>query len=222
MPLPGGGGGAQSTYLSLTHQQVTKKSWRDDPIGIGVSTRSHGPRRIQSEFDFLSASAFHTLEIRQSVHGIDFQTWLPLPISRGHWRQVSAGKKTEDGRWRHVSYGKKEEDDAVARALKDIRAGAGLGGAGDGLADVVVAFMNDVVVQLNESLQNGVGDGRTGYRSRREGGKSKSTLRHASEKAVEAYFQLFHLLVCMAVDDPQIVQKADNTIKKFLNGKTSK
>lgn len=162
-------------------------------IGVGFEARGKG-NNIQSEFEYLSASAFQDLKIRHSIHGIKFETWLPLPISLGHWRKVAA-----------IGSGKSD----VMSALKDIQRRAGIHGDP---ADVIISFMNDVVVQLNEVLQDTGSDGIS----------KKSTLRHASEKAIEAYFQLFHLLVCLAVDDPRIVRKANDTIKDFLKGKTSK
>ncbi|KAJ8062101.1 hypothetical protein OCU04_009875 [Sclerotinia nivalis] len=50
----------------------------------------------------------------------------------------------------------------------------------------------------------------------------QSTLTHASEKAIESYFHLFHLLICLAIDDPSIVESANDLIHKFINGGTSK
>jgi hypothetical protein len=67
-----------------------------------------------------------------------------------------------------------------------------------------------------------------------------STLTHASEKAKESVFHLFHLLLCLAAEEPQAVKDTDNAqkafvsassqivedanqaLKAFLNGATSK
>lgn len=191
--------------------QATKKSWRDGKMGIGVNVNQSGRamiKPIQSEFEYLSADAYQNLGIRTSIHGIAFQTWLPLPISQGHWNQVS---KRSDGNPGH---------NTVYDVLKVIKDHAGVKG---GPADVVMAFMNDVVVQLNDDLQHITRDEPgTGYNPGQNGDSRKSTLRHASEKAIEAYFQLFHLLACLAVDNPKIVTKANDKIKKFLGGQTSK
>lgn len=52
--------------------------------------------------------------------------------------------------------------------------------------------------------------------------ETKSTLLHASEKAIESYFHLYHLLLCLAVEDPSIVTDANETIKRFVAGQRDK
>ncbi|KAJ8132393.1 hypothetical protein O1611_g1228 [Lasiodiplodia mahajangana] len=73
-------------------------------------------------------------------------------------------------------------------------------------AQVIITFMNDIVVQFSQTT-NKIG---------------KSTLIHASDKAMESYFHLFHLLVCLATDDPSIVQQANKLLKNWEDGKRSK
>ncbi|KAI0425083.1 hypothetical protein F5Y09DRAFT_335254 [Xylaria sp. FL1042] len=78
-------------------------------------------------------------------------------------------------------------------------------------AYVLFTFMNDIVVRLNESnekIDRGV--------------FKKSTLRHASEKAIDSYFHLFHLLVCLATEDPKMVQQANKLLRDFEDGRRSK
>ena len=70
--------------------------------------------------------------------------------------------------------------------------------------------MSDVVVKLSTEAE------------REWWNPVKSTLRHASEKAIESYFSLFHLLVCLAVSNPQIVRDANREVLRFLNGQSSK
>lgn len=76
-------------------------------------------------------------------------------------------------------------------------------------SEVLYRFMNDVVVKLNKEVDNATTN-------------SRSTLKHASEKAIESYFHLFHLLLCLVNNDPGIVNSANNQITAFLNGATSK
>ena len=78
------------------------------------------------------------------------------------------------------------------------------------IADVMYTFMNDIVVRLNQVA--------TDWRHEDE----RSTLRHASEKAIESYFHLFHLLVCLAMEDLTIVQSANRLLMNFISGKRSK
>ena len=74
------------------------------------------------------------------------------------------------------------------------------------IINVVHAFMNDVVVKLSNNARHG----------------SRSTLIHASEKAVASYFALFQLLVCMCVEDPSIMVSAHQMVDDFVDGKHHK
>ncbi|KAI0190380.1 hypothetical protein EV127DRAFT_365106 [Xylaria flabelliformis] len=78
-------------------------------------------------------------------------------------------------------------------------------------AHVLFTWMNDVVVRLNLDAEK--------FNSE---GSKKSTLRHASEKAINSYFHLFHMLVCWATEDPGIVQQANQLLRDFQDGKRSK
>jgi hypothetical protein len=50
----------------------------------------------------------------------------------------------------------------------------------------------------------------------------KSSLMHASEKAMESYFHLFHLLLCLATEDPTLVKAANKMLSDFAGGADSK
>ncbi|KAI1120083.1 hypothetical protein F5Y10DRAFT_283576 [Nemania abortiva] len=78
-------------------------------------------------------------------------------------------------------------------------------------AHVLFTFMNDIVVRLNQTTEKMEKDG-----------LEKSTLNHASEKAIESYFHLFHMLVCLATEDPGISQQANKLLRDWEDGKTSK
>ncbi len=66
------------------------------------------------------------------------------------------------------------------QSLADIRSHAFLDG---GNSMVLFAFMNSIVVRLNQDLEKLNSSGREELAFGR-----KSTLRHASEKAIESYF----------------------------------
>ncbi|KAI0449864.1 hypothetical protein F5B21DRAFT_30053 [Xylaria acuta] len=72
-------------------------------------------------------------------------------------------------------------------------------------------WMNDIVVRLNQDAE----------KFDTEDSK-KSTLRHASEKAINSYFHIFHMLLCWATEDPAIVQQANKLLRDFQDGKRSK
>ncbi|KAH8648410.1 hypothetical protein BX600DRAFT_517801 [Xylariales sp. PMI_506] len=175
---------------------VLKKTYREVRLGVGIS-HSH-TAGLGSEFDLLSDEAFSQLSVRRSIHGVPFQRWLPLPLSLRHWDLV--------------------RDDAE-RALDSLR--PSLKVSDPARADVLYSFMTDVVVKLNMVEID--------HRRRRKGSygddgdaASRSTLRHASEKAIESYFHLFHLLVCLATESPDVVRHANRLIANFAAGRRSK
>ncbi|KAH7029545.1 uncharacterized protein B0I36DRAFT_231534, partial [Microdochium trichocladiopsis] len=166
-----------------------KQTYKELHLGVGVSVTKG---RISSEFDLLSGVAVSQLQIRSSVHNIPFSSWLPLPISWKHWRQVRG--------------------DPVP-ALTSIK-GELRGAENAPVVTVLYHFMSDIVVRLNE-----VADVRA---TTERGTRVQSTLTHASEKAIESYFHLFHILVCMACEDPSIVEAANKLLNGFAQGRRSK
>lgn len=77
--------------------------------------------------------------------------------------------------------------------------------------DVLYTFMNSIVVQFSNDSER-----------LRDQSDARSTLTHASEKAVESYFTLFHLLLCLATENDQIVRDANRMVARFLSGPRSK
>jgi len=75
-------------------------------------------------------------------------------------------------------------------------------------AAVIYDFMTDVVVKLSDSTT----------RSQDQ----KTTLKHASEKAIESYFHLFHILLCLVGRDESVVGNANTMLGNFVAGQTSK
>lgn len=165
-------------------------------LGVGVSVVIKGRLgTIQSEFDLISRQAVNEHGVRRSIHHIPFQTWLPLPISHSHWRRVQS---------------------QVPRSLSAIASAAKL----DDPDLALYGFMTDIVVRLNLDLE-----GQEANRiARQDDWGGRSTLRHASEKVIESYFHLFHLLLCHATSPSGqgLVPAANRMIHSFMAGKTSK
>ncbi|KAK4449621.1 SUMO-conjugating enzyme ubc9 [Podospora aff. communis PSN243] len=169
---------------------VLKENHLKQKLGVGVDVVGKGRQgTLQSEFDLLSHTAFANHKVRNSIHNIPFQHWLPLPISHGHWERVRA-----------------QAEMSLARIAQDARISSS--------TMVLYAFMNDVIVRLNADLEP-KGDNCDCH-------AHKSTLRHASEKAIESYFHLFHLLLCIATAKPEVVREANQMIASFMAGKRSK
>ncbi|KAI2462933.1 hypothetical protein F4781DRAFT_157150 [Annulohypoxylon bovei var. microspora] len=122
-------------------------------------------------------------------------------ISFGQWLPLPISHQ----HWRRVKEDVKEVLSAMKLQIKSVGTFGG--------AQVIFTFMNDVVVRLNQVAEHKADDS---YDS------LKSNLRHASEKAIDSYFHLFHLLVCLATDDPTLVEHANSLLRNFMNGKQSK
>ncbi|XWW97303.1 hypothetical protein V2A60_005285 [Cordyceps javanica] len=224
---------------------TTKYGYKQANLGVGIAftPAGHVPR-VDSEFDLVSHDAYEKLRVRRSVHGIPYQYWLPLPLARGHWLRV----RDQAGVTLCLIAQRVVVVAAAAAANKPGRGPSGPGGAATAVA-ALFSFMNDIVVRLNldlEDRQGSSGRGRGGRRRRRrrslfddddddsgggwrheDGGnrhEEKSTLRHASEKAIESYFHLFHLLVCLATGPGgvAVVAEANTMIRSFLRGRRGK
>ncbi|CAO1597003.1 hypothetical protein XANCAGTX0491_000833 [Xanthoria calcicola] len=162
-----------------------KEHFQDSKLGIGVNVGNQGKeKKLSSEFDLLSHRAFHQHKIRRSIHGLRFEHWLPLPISRRHFGTVKA------------------------ETLQSLDTLASAGNFADASHFSVLShFLNDIVVSFSEEAERS---------------NPSSTLTHASEKAVESYFAIYHLLFYLAADNPSMVRKANHKIFHFLSGQTSK
>jgi ubiquitin-protein ligase len=169
-----------------------KKSFMEAKLGVGVAVNTISRRPIfRSEFDLLSQEAFYQHNIRRSIQGVEFDKWLPLPLSRRHWSRVKTNAVAcVQGIHSHANMESKKPKDYV---------------------DVLYYFMNNIVVQFSADAEKGY------HRP-----DARSTLSHASEKAVEAYFGLYHLLLCLATEDIAIVTGANCTISRFIAGPRSK
>ncbi|GAB7333487.1 hypothetical protein MBLNU13_g05078t1 [Cladosporium sp. NU13] len=173
-----------------------KEGFKQCSLGVGIGANG---RKLQSEFDYISKDAFQKLGVRTSVQGVPFGYWLPLPFSESHWKRVR---------------------DEARVSLETIGKAAGISGPSE---SVLYAIMNDVTVKLCEATISGENGASNGRRSRWSNSMSlKSTLTHASEKAVESYYQLYHLLVTLATDNPDIAAESSRRIKAFMDGDRSK
>jgi hypothetical protein len=140
-----------------------KRSFMDTKLGIGVSIEGGRRPVFRSEFDLLSEEGFLAHGVRNSIQGVRFDEWLPLPLSHRHWNQVKS---------------------AVPIYLQDIHTFTKIPKHGPGYVDVLYNFMNNIVVQFSADEEK-----------RHNRPDARSTLSHISEKAVEAYFSLFHLML---------------------------
>jgi hypothetical protein len=119
-------------------------------------------------------------------------------LSFEHWLPLPINRR----HWRSVRVD-------VDASLTKLAQGAGVT-SGEANVRVLYSFMNDVVVKLSNEFNANWGD------------ILKSTLTHASEKAVESYFSTFHLLLCIATENDRVVRDANRHLLRFIGGATSK
>lgn len=167
-----------------------KKSYMNTKLGIGISITGGSKPVLRSEFDLLSQEAFFQHDLRRSVQGVEFDKWLPLPLSRRHWSLVKT---------------------TATACLRSIHSHANMRSNQPEDVDVLYYLMNNVVVQFSTDAEKDF---------RRT--DKRSTLNHASEKAVEAYFSCFHLLLCLATNNAAVVVAANKMVKRFLAGPRTK
>ena len=170
-----------------------KESFRNAQLGVGVNVVQRGRvGTLESEFDILSLQAFKEFHIRRSVQGLPFKHWLPLPISPRHYESVKDLVNASA-----IRIGEEAKLDPPTPV------------------NAIYHFMNDVVVKLSQEASKSIERRSYGYSE-----TPQSTLKHASEKAIESYFHLFHILLCLAT--PAVVRSANRTLQAFLSGQTSK
>ncbi|KAF2653678.1 hypothetical protein K491DRAFT_581127, partial [Lophiostoma macrostomum CBS 122681] len=169
-----------------------KKSHLVTQLGIGVSVTGGNRPIFRSEFDLLSDEAYNSFGIRKSIQGVEFGAWLPLPLSHGHWYKVRQ---------------------QAGAALTELHRMAQMRNRDQ--VEVLYHFMNNIVVQFSSEADRS-------FNRPADQPDARSTLTHASEKAVESYFALFHLLLCIATEDSAIIASANRMVSRFIAGPRSK
>ena len=170
----------------------TKKSFFEAKLGVGVAISGSNKKPV-------FRSEFDLL----SQHAF-FQNQINRSIQgvKFHkWLPVPLNRR----HWRLVKT-------AVGPCLTAIQTAAGMDTRKTDAVDVLYCFMNSVVVHFSTDYQ----------RSASKTKDRRSTLNSVSDKAIEAYFSLFHLLLCLATEDPSVVVRAKETIARFLTGPRTK
>lgn len=214
------------------HCFALKKIYKQADLGVGIAfTLARLVPRIDSEFDLVSLEVYLKPRVLRSVHGIPYNLWLPLPLSHRHWARVQG-----EAGWtlRHIARHLTNPGDVCGRPpyLRVSTAKV-----------VFFFFMSDIVVRLNLDLERQQDSSGCRRRQRRlrypdenseteeekeeeeedwlPSNERRRTLRRASEKAIESYFQLLHLLLCLATgpDGEDIVAEANEMIRSFLGGR---
>ncbi|RDB17872.1 hypothetical protein Hypma_000711 [Hypsizygus marmoreus] len=184
-----------------------RTSLQDSILGIGVAF-DPTPRTLSSDFDWLSLEAFTTHHVRRSIQKREFQYFLPLAFSLPHF------ERAREEIWACLAV----LDEAVRDAEKAIIQRTGRTSTRQiaspqqphQTVEVIYKMMNNIVVSLMKSCDDVLGSTSPHSRS------GKSTLLHASEKAVISYCHLFHLLLCLSRSTPAIFRDATDRLRRFI------
>lgn len=172
---------------------VLKKSFLATNLGIGISLHSSsGGKRAVFRSEFDLLSASAFTQFRVR------KSIQGVPFT--HWLPLPLSQR----HWNAV-----RRDAALS--LEKLHAAARLEGSQP--VDVLFHFMTTIVVQFSADADRP---------SNAHAADARSTLTHASEKAVDSYFALFHLLLCLATEDPVLITSANRTVVRFLAGPRGK
>lgn len=184
------------------HCFFLRTSLNESVLGIGLAY-SKGPRKLSSDFDWLSEEAFTSFAVRKSIQKRSFELFLPLAFSRPHFTRV------EPRIWARLA----EIERTIRQA--DIASASKKGrtptlpilppALRHNLVGPIYKMMNNIVVALMQSCDDVL---------RRKG--FPGTLLYASERAVTSYCLLFHLLVSLSRTTPMIFGVASGRIQRFF------
>jgi len=178
-------------------------------LGIGIHLDPY-KKELQSAFDWISMEAVDQFKACKSTDQSSFEYFLPLAFSQPHYQRAKRHI------WERLVKIHKETSYQGYRAPEYTRGNRKLASMSPTLSpesasiQVIYKLMNNTVVQFMRSTE-GLYD---------NGSKSASTqvaLLRASEKSVTAYCQLFHLLLCLVRDRPEIRQAAFVSVKYFFD-----
>lgn len=200
--------------LEVEHILTAARAWD----GFGRVARQYNVIRTRELQCFTLKQGFRELElgIGVQVQGRDIASEFDL-ISREAYKTLAVRTSIHglpftfwlplplaENHWTRVRKQAQRDISLIARA-------ASINGPTE---NAIYAFMNDVVVRLSIEAARLAANA---YRD-----PLKSSLTHASEKAIESYFHLFHLLLCLACDKPEIARNANTLIANFVAGQRSK
>lgn len=163
----------------------SKRSFMEVKLGIGVHL---GGGRKQGSF----TSEFDLLS-QEAFNKCNIRKSVQ-GLRFQHWMPLPISRR----HWNLV----RDDTDVVLTALAR---GARLGSR-ETKSNVLYHFMNDVVVKFSRTAKDCFESGYT---------QPTSSLTHPAEKAIESYFALFHLLLCLVVEDKKIVEDAHWMLEQF-------
>ncbi|KAJ3163496.1 hypothetical protein HDU86_000075 [Geranomyces michiganensis] len=163
--------------------------FKDEILGIGISKTGTGRQtKITSGFELLSYKAFREYRVREGPWGEEISAFLPLVLNGPHFANAQS----------------MIEDQLMALAGRN---------EGRGIFDpavvvqVLAKWMNQMVVDLMKNV---------GGEETKPGSTATKTVLHASEKALNGYCTLLHLLLTFARRYRTITEVAHQQVHRFL------
>ncbi|KAH0609310.1 uncharacterized protein H6S33_012796 [Morchella sextelata] len=172
-------------------------------LGVGVHI-DEKTGMLESSFDWLSMDAFEKFKVRKSVDKKEFEFFLPLGFSPAHFDRAYSSKKLFE--YIDLIDAKNTKKRGVSGPGNTLFA---LNGA-ERRMNVLYRFCNSIVVSLMRATDELYSGGAVG-----DEGKAGKTLLFASEKACIGYLQIYHLLLCIMRQEPELRKRAVERIKAF-------
>ncbi|KAJ3152895.1 hypothetical protein HDU89_001102 [Geranomyces variabilis] len=163
--------------------------FKDEVLGVGVSSTGTGRQiKIASGFELLSHKAFREFRVREGPWGETINEFLPLVLNAPHFEK--ARPMIED------------------RLMTIARRNDGRGSFDPAVVlQVIAKWMNQMVVDLMKDV---------GGEDSGTGSAVTKTVLHASEKALNGYCTLLHILLTFARCYRTITETAHQRVQRFL------
>lgn len=200
---------------SLTTRRTLKcfyfrTSFTQDILGVGILREPNltsSRYSLSSDFELLSWRAFEGQRIRVGPWGQRFNGFLPLVMNEPHFKRARPVMEEAlmwlDGRRGEMS---------VVEAVKS------RGAFEPGVTIKVISkMMNQMVVNLMRYVSGG--DDEDGQK---KGATETKAVLHASEKALNGYCSLLHLLISLALKYPTIPQQSYEKVSSFISRETGR
>lgn len=187
---------------------VLRESFKEKSLGFNIALYRSG--RIKSSFDLISRDAGdlisrHAAEdfgLQWFPQNSDIKYWLPVPLSKRHWEDAN-GQQVAMQVLEKMAAKMKMKACFVSSAIR-----------------VLFAMMNDLLFRLCADCKRDKEDSAK-RNDKRHPHHKRRPVAHISEKAGKSYFQLYHILLCIATSDSghEIVDQANKMVQSFQAGK---
>ncbi|KAJ3139910.1 hypothetical protein HDU90_008809 [Geranomyces variabilis] len=163
--------------------------FKDEVLGVGVSSTGTGRQiKIASGFELLSHKAFREFRVREGPWGETINEFLPLVLNAPHFEKARPMIEDRLMALARRNDGRGTFDPAV-------------------VLQVIAKWMNQMVVDLMKDV---------GGEDLGTGSAATKTVLHASEKALNGYCTLLHILLTFARRYRTITETAHQRVQRFL------